>query len=112
MPYVKAPGYKKHLVGIHQPTYTRDAGGNNTPDYPDTATDLVWAAIKTLTSTESVQAGRMQSESKMQFTIWYYPTLNTKDRLKFGDRDFKIVGINNVDELNVSHIITAVEVKF
>ena len=102
-------GTMRHLIAIHRDTGSADAGGTIVPSFASIAAPN--ADVETLTGDESQQAGKTEAKAKVRFTMAYYSGLTTKDRIVWDGRTFGITSIDDVDGMNVKHIVETVEVK-
>ena len=71
-----------------------------------------WAKVNNLYGKEKWSAKQYNMENSVKFEIRYssYPNLTVKDRIKWNDRLFNIISIDNIMYGNKTLIITAQEV--
>lgn len=101
-------GMMRHLIAIHRASASRNSFGVIPPSF--TLLASVNADIDTLGGTEGQQADKTEARSQVRFTIAYYSGLTTEDQFVWDSRTFRIVAINDVDGMNVKHIVDTVEV--
>jgi len=82
-------------VTIQYPAITRDSYGAETVVWTDLMT--VWAQIKEHKGKEIYTSQQEHAEIDVEITIRYKPRLNTKMRVKYGDRYFDIVSMLDGD---------------
>lgn len=113
------PGRMRHLVTIERPVRIANTLGEletaqGAAGWEPVVAD-VWAEILTLRSAEVVRAKQAQVDQTHTVRIWYVDGLSTDWRLRWlqasgdGGRILNIVGIIDVEGLQVVHEIQACE---
>jgi len=88
---------------------TRAKGGfNQTIETPQTIYTNVPAAIRTEGSKEVYYARKLYAETQMVFVI-RYRRMRTDYRIKYGNRYFEILGIDDPEEAHTELLISAKE---
>lgn len=96
-------GKLRHRI-IIQTQRNRPSGyGAVAPEWGDLHT--VWAEVKPISGRELISASQIHAEATAQIWLRYLPNLDHTMRVKFGDRLFEIVAIQNWRELNRSLLL-------
>lgn len=77
----------------------------------ETSQGTFWAAVKTLSSTESNTSNKVQATKQHEVTMRYVGNIKQKDILVFNARRLQVTGVDNVDNRNIELIMTCVEVS-
>lgn len=88
----------RHRVTLQTLTETADGSGGFTSSWADTVS--VWASITPASGYERAQGQQLEAIITHKMMMRYMAGLNTKQRIKFGDRYFSITSIINLDEAN------------
>lgn len=101
-------GQLRHKMVIERATTSRASTGHAQQTW---ATHLLrFAAIRPLSSKELLAYNiQIQTEATHEITLRGPLDITTKDRIKFGERIFNIIGVINVDERNKEIKVTAKE---
>ena len=83
-------------VTIQYQAIARDSYGAETITWTDV--DTVWAKIQPLRGREYFDAKQIQAEASIKISIRYRTGINPTMRLKYADRYFYILEMQNVDE--------------
>jgi len=100
-------GKYRHYITIQQPVETIDDVGQTVTSWEDYKT--VWAQIQPLKGREYWQSQQVNAEVTHRITIRYLEGINSKMRVKFGDRYFEIEPPINPDEKNVELVMLCKE---
>ena len=73
--------------------------------------ETVWGSIEVLTGKEYISPLGTKEEISVKITVRYFKELNSKMRITFKDRIFKIEGIINPEERNIMLILLCSETK-
>lgn len=96
-------GKLRHRI-IIQTQRNRPSGyGAVAPEWGDLHT--VWAEVKPISGRELISASQIHAEATAQIWLRYLPNIDHTMRVKFGDRLFEIVAIQNWRELNRSLLL-------
>lgn len=68
------------------------------------------ASIRQLNGREQAESQQMKATATHAVKLRYYAGLTPQHRLKWGDRTFNIVSVDNVEEANVNHELRCREV--
>lgn len=60
----------------------------------------LWAYVCNLTTREYLQASAIQAELNIKFNIRYFRDLDNTMRIRYNNKTYEIVNIDNVDEAN------------
>jgi len=102
-------GRLRHRITIQRPSSSAGALGEKIKSWADVST--VWAAIEPLRGREFLEAHQQESEITTRFIIRYKGGLNTRMRISFGSKYYKIESIINPDERNRYLEIMALETE-
>jgi len=102
-------GALRHRITIQEPTSSVGALGEKIKSWADVST--IWAAIEPLRGREFLEAHQIEAEITTRFIIRYKSGLNTRMRIKFGIKYYKIESIINPDERNRYLEIMALETE-
>ncbi|WP_042833204.1 phage head closure protein [Thermoanaerobacter sp. YS13] len=91
-------GDMRHRIILQKKVDITDADGFTTQQWQDVAT--VWAAVENLSGREYWQAAAVQAENTVKFTIRYRQDLDTSMRIKFRDKYYNIIAIDNIKYRN------------
>lgn len=92
---INAGKLKKRLTIQYQST-TQDSYGADTVTW--TELDTVWGKITPLLGREYFAAQQIHSEAKLKISIRYRTGIDTTMRVKYGNRYFYILEMQNVEE--------------
>lgn len=84
---------------VIQSKETVKINGRTVEQYKENAT--VWAYVTNLSTREFIQAQGTQAELNKKFHIRYFKGLDNTMLIKYNNKIFEIVNIDNVDEANV-----------
>lgn len=98
------PGKLNKLIDIYKKTITQDSELN--PIETWLKIDTIWADVLSKTSSQYYRAATINSQIEEVFHI-RYRKIDGRMRIKFKQRTYEIVGIENVDENNVEMFISA-----
>ena len=70
----------------------------------------VWAGVITTGGREYYAAQKLNAETAVVFKIRYTSRVDASMRVKWGDRTFEIIGINDVDAAHETLLVSAKEV--
>ena len=101
-------GELNRLVTFQRATYVYDALNEKKPTWADAFT--VWAAIVTTGGREFYAAQKVNAETTALFKVRYNEMINAKMRIKYGNRIFEILAVNDVSARHVELQISAKEV--
>lgn len=102
-------GALRHRITIQEPKSSAGALGEKIKSWSDFVT--VWAAIEPFRGRELLEAHQREAEITTRFIIRYKSGLNTRMRLKFGSKYYKIESIINLEERNRDLEIMALETE-
>lgn len=75
-----------------------DRGRNKTQE------QVIWSSlpcdIKTLSGNDTVLANQLANITSYEFTLNYYPNIDTTCRVRYNGKDFDITSIDNVGQRN------------
>ncbi|MFO1007565.1 MAG: phage head closure protein [Planctomycetaceae bacterium] len=89
-------GKLKNRITIEKYTESRSNAGQVLKSYTTSSTR--WAMIKPLTTREILQAQQVHAEITHEIYLRYPLDVTAKDRIKYDNRTFEILGVINVDE--------------
>lgn len=101
-------GQLRHRIAIHRATTARNNFGVDVETFSALAT--IWAKIEGMGGDETQQADKTEASSKVMFTMRYYSGLTTLDQFVWDSRTFRITHIDDVDGMNVKHVVETVEI--
>jgi SPP1 family predicted phage head-tail adaptor len=108
----KRVSQKPHIVLLENPSGApvRLPGGGFKQAWVTVAS--VFAAIEPATAhnVEQLMAGTVGTNSTHIITCEYWPGITTKSQVKFNGRIFHIVGVQNINELNIDLRLACEEV--
>ncbi|QHB18274.1 phage head closure protein [Mannheimia pernigra] len=96
-------GKLRHCITLQQQINTQNDYGAFVTTWQNIAT--VWAEIKPISGRELNSANQTHAETTVQIWLRYLPNLDHTMRVKFSDRLFEIVAIQNWRELNRSLLL-------
>ena len=94
-------------ITLQRAVYVYDSKNEKIATYADDVT--VWAGIVTTGGREFYAAQKLNAETTALFKIRYRDVSGTM-RIKYGNRTFEIISINDVDAAHVALFISAKEV--
>ncbi len=103
------PGKLRNRITFQKKEKVKDLEGNTVTAWTDRFT--VWASIKGLRGRELIDAGANAVEISTRIYIRYRRGVTHDMRIKFGERIFDIVNVNNIEERNIEYEILANEVN-
>lgn len=103
------PAKYRHRVTLQKHESYQDDELNWVTGWNDHVT--VWAKILGLRGKEIIEAGASSVKITNRIYIRYRDGIDETMRIKFGDRYFEIVHVNNLEERNVEIEILANEVR-
>lgn len=103
------PAKYRNRVAFQKKEKVKDAEGNTVTEWVNQFT--VQAAIKGLRGKEYIDAGAQAVKISTRIYIRYRPGVTHDMRIKFGERIFDIVNVNNIEERNIEYEILANEVN-
>lgn len=101
-------GDMNRLITFQRATYTKAANGQKTPTWADAAT--VWAEVVTTGGKEFYAAQKKNAETSAVFKVRYTLAVNERMQIKYGNRAFEIISLNDVDGKHEELRISAKEV--
>jgi head-tail adaptor len=107
------PWSRHHLVTLQSPAVVVETGnaGGYTETWSDLSPATSWASIRGGEGdTENVTAGIERSSASHTVEIDYHAQVTLKSRVVFGSRHLYVRGIDNVDERNITMILTCEEI--
>jgi SPP1 family predicted phage head-tail adaptor len=96
-------------ITFQRATYTYDSRNEKIPTWTDEPTST-HAAIITTGGREFYAAQKLNAETSAVIKIRYRSDLNTAMRIKYGNRIFHIISINDVDAKHIEMQIACKEV--
>jgi SPP1 family predicted phage head-tail adaptor len=102
------PGDLRRRVEIRTNTPTKDAKGQNQPNWSTIAT--VWASIEPASGTHFVATEQVRNETTHKVVIRYFAGLTPRNQLVYNGRTFNILSVINETEMNVRHTLLVQEV--
>lgn len=103
------PAKYRNRVTFQKKEQVKDHESNTVVKWVDQFS--VWASIKGLRGREYIDAGAQAVKISTRIYIRYRPGVTHDMRIKFGERIFDIVNVNNIEERNVEYEILANEVN-
>lgn len=91
-------GKLRHRIIIQTQRLRPSVYGAAVPEWGDLHT--VWAEVKPISGRELLLANQIHAETTTQIWLRYLPNIDHTMRVKFGERHFEIVAIQNWRELN------------
>ncbi|WDU84211.1 phage head closure protein [Caloramator sp. Dgby_cultured_2] len=101
-------GDLRHRITFQKYISTIDEEGFATQEWQDIAS--VWAAVKNLYGREYWEAAAIQAENTVKFTIRYRNDIDNTMRIKFNNKYYNIIFIDNIKYQNKFIEIKAQEV--
>lgn len=101
-------GELNRRITLQIKTITYDTVNEPIETWTDYAT--VWAAVITTGGREFYAAQKLNAETSTVFKVRYNPVINTYMRIRWGNRKFEIIGVNDVDARHEELQISAKEV--
>ncbi len=99
----------RHRITFLKPSEVlKNLAGENIPVYSEYKT--VWAYVAPKTGREYDESQKIRAETTYNITTRYHGGITTDMRIKFGEKEFKIESILNIDERNNELKIVASEV--
>lgn len=86
-------------ITIQTLSTTTDSEGYRKETWSDYRT--VWAYCKPHSANEYYKANAINSKASIKFNIRYFKGLDTSMRIKYKDKFYNILSIENVDEANI-----------
>lgn len=112
------PAKYRHKISFEELKKTRNDEGHIVEEWVPTSLSQSFAQIRNIRGNEFILAGANQVKVSARINIRYrkdveekYYELGEKLRIRFGERIFDIVYINNLEERNVELEIIANEVR-
>lgn len=102
-------GDLRHRIILQKFVETTDEEGFSTQEWQDVAT--VWASVENLYGREYWQAAAIQAENTVKFIIRYRNDITNDMRIKFKDKLYNIISIDNIKYRNEYKEIKAKEVE-
>lgn len=104
------PGELNKRITIQREVKVKDENHITSTEWQDVKS--CWAKVNNLYGKEKWNAKQYDMENSLKFEIRYssYPVLTAKDRIKWNDRLFNIINIDNIMYGNKTLIITAQEI--
>lgn len=96
-------GSLRHRVTLQKITVVRNPDGSFVEDWVDIST--VWAAVSNLSGREFYAAAAVQAENTVEFTIRYFPEVDTSERILFRQKAYNITAIDNIEYKNKYMVI-------
>lgn len=96
------------IIEIQEKTVSYN--GYNEPIYTWASIAQVWAQISTTGGGEFYAAQKLNSAVQVLFKIRYGNSVNVQNRIRYENRIFEILSINDVDESHRELLISAKEV--
>ncbi|QLB18668.1 phage head closure protein [Mannheimia granulomatis] len=96
-------GKLRHCIIIQTQRHRPSGYGAVVLEWGDLHT--IWAEVKPISGRELISASQIHAEATAQIWLRYLPNLDHTMRVKFGDRLFEIVAIQNWRELNRSLLL-------
>lgn len=100
-------GALRRRVTVQQPVVTANALGEPIQTWSDVV--KTWASIEPTRGQEAMLAMQVNAVSLYTITLRYYPDITPQMRLLYGERQFQIQNIQNVDERNRVLMLSCVE---
>jgi SPP1 family predicted phage head-tail adaptor len=91
-------GDLRHKITFQAPTNSPDGCGGGDLTWSDVTT--AWAKIAPVSAGEKFMASKLEEDVSHKITIRYNASVTSVQRIKFGTRTFKIVGVLNPEERN------------
>lgn len=91
-------GRLRHRIIIQQPHHRPNGYGATVAEWQDL--HHVWAEVRPISGRELFSANQIHTEATMQIWLRYLPNVDHTMRVKFGERTFEIVAIQNWREQN------------
>jgi len=101
-------GDLRHVISIQQNRRTFDANGDPTTSWTTIATRR--AEIKPFGGVEQDNTGKYAGVTHIRMRLRYYAGLTPAQRIVHDSRNFEIVSVVNVEEMNVAHEIVCREI--
>lgn len=101
-------GKLRHKIKIEENTPTRGAAGSYVEAWATFTT--IRAEITNKVGTEVLESGRVSGKRAVVFICRYYPGVTTQMRVNYDSRQFDIVDVDNMKELNRKMVLTCTEV--
>lgn len=92
---------------LQEPTETQ--GPNGEPQIEWTTVATRWGSLEPLSGREGLMAKQAGSTTTHRIRLWHCAGLDEKWQIKWGERIFRIENVRNVEELNWSMELMAVE---
>lgn len=102
-------GDLRHRITLQKYIETTDQEGFSTQEWQDIAT--VWASVENLYGREYWQAAAIQAENTVKFTIRYRKDIDNTMRIKFQNKLYNIISVDNIKYRNEYIEIKAKEVE-
>jgi SPP1 family predicted phage head-tail adaptor len=101
-------GKLRHMATLQSRGEARDpAYGAQADSWTDVAS--VWMAFEPMGGKEANASGSIRSQSLFRITLRYRSDVTPKMRIRFRDRIFNILNVDNTDERNRELTLTASE---
>jgi SPP1 family predicted phage head-tail adaptor len=101
-------GDLRHRIQLVQPTLVQDKSGGVEEDQA-TIFATVWAQIEALTGRELYAAQQRVSQVSHQITLRYMPGITATLNVRFNNREFQILSVENPDERTKMLILLCLE---
>lgn len=101
-------GELNQLITIQNKTISYNSYNEPIEGWTDGAT--LWAAVVTTGGGEFYAAQKLNAETSCLFKIRFTSNITSRQRIKYGNRTFAILNINNVDGANKELQIAGKEV--
>lgn len=88
----------KHKITFQSQSDTKNDFGEQEKNYIDVLT--TWCSIQTITGREQFLSSQEYSTLSHKLRCRYSDKINTKQKIKFGDRIFNILAVLNIFEAN------------
>lgn len=94
-------GTLRHRITMQSKINTADSMGGKAETWAAIADGEIWAAVVPSGGRETFKYGQLWPTMTHKIQIRYKSCINTKMRVLFGDRVFKILSIVNVEERSI-----------
>lgn len=97
------------LVALQSPVHVLDEEGGQTIGWEDVTT--VWAAVDPIRATQRFEYQTVNVDATHRVTIRGNVTVNEKGRVRWGDRTFEILAVEDIREREIVKVLTCLEAR-
>jgi SPP1 family predicted phage head-tail adaptor len=98
----------KNRITFLKPTNLQNGTGENVSSFEEYIT--VWASVVPVTGKEYIESQKLRAETTYKIATRYISGITTDMKIKYGEKEFEIVSVLNLNERNTELQIVCFEV--